>query len=303
MKIDRNPINAAPDHSGTDPRAHWQARANRRIEFVPGNRNNRAAVLKRNEYVSAAYAEMYLRNPSIYKWAGMAALTSAAVGRGMYLMHYLKRSRLGGMLGLFHREVADVSFMLGTGNLAVFADIYWQHMAYEQAGIGEIERIYQAGKLDRQVLRAWRQIDAGRRANDQELIWAGNRGLLYYEQKEVLQPAVYDGKTELWQALSGWIMSPIPGHNETIEAFAPGANLGIFDHRWLWIEQRMLPRWQELSERRASQVERRLQVRMIGGPPFLMPAMLNGKLGQEVYQAIGLGSRSGGWLPSLARSG
>lgn len=32
--------------------------------------------------LSAAYAKMYLRNPAVYKWADMAALTSAAVGRG-----------------------------------------------------------------------------------------------------------------------------------------------------------------------------------------------------------------------------
>jgi hypothetical protein len=46
---------------------------------------------------------MYLRNPAVYKWAGMAALTSAAVGRGMYMIHYLKQSRMGLMVGLFGR--------------------------------------------------------------------------------------------------------------------------------------------------------------------------------------------------------
>jgi hypothetical protein len=64
----------------------------------------------------------------------------------------------------------------------------------------------------------------------------------------------------------------------------------------------MLPAWQQLSEAHPERVERRLQVRMLGGPPFLLPGMLSGRLGQEIYQAIGLGSRSGGWLPSLARS-
>ncbi|HJZ46113.1 MAG TPA: hypothetical protein VKE41_03065 [Roseiflexaceae bacterium] len=288
--------------SATDPRAQWQSRANRRIEFMPGNPGDRACVLKRNENVTAAYAEMYLRNPGVYKWAGMAALTSAAVGRGMYMIHYLKQSRLGLMVGLFGSEVANVTAMLGAGNLAVFEDIYWQHLAYERAGIAELEQIYQAGGLDRRVMRSWRQIDAGRRTNDQELIWEGNRGLLHYEQKQVLQPAVYDGKRELWKALSGWIMSPIPGHAETIEAFAPGANIGVFDDRWAWIEQRMLPRWKELADHQPSRVERRLQVRMLGGPPFLMPEMLTGKLGQSISLAIGLGSRSGGWVPALARS-
>jgi hypothetical protein len=192
--------------------------------------------------------------------------------------------------------------MLGVGNLAVFEDIYWQHLAYERAGLAELERIYSAGLLDGRVMHSWRQVDAGRRAGDQALIWEGNRGLLHYEQQQVLQPAVYDGKRELWKALSGWILSPIPGHAETIEAFAPGANIGVFDDRWAWIERRMLPRWQELADRQPDRVERRLQVRMIGGPPFLMPEMLTGKLGQGISLAIGLGSRSGGWVPPLVRS-
>ena len=65
------------------------------------------------------------------------------------------------------------------------------------------------------------------------------------------------------------------------KSFAPGANIGVFDDRWQWIEQRMLPRWQVLADQQPARVERRLQVRMIGGPPFLMPVMLTGKLGQE----------------------
>ncbi|HEU5101065.1 MAG TPA: hypothetical protein VFU22_18700 [Roseiflexaceae bacterium] len=286
----------------TDLSAQWRSRANRRIELTPGNPADRASVLKRNEYVTAAYSEMYLRNPAVYKWAGMAALTSAAVGRGMYMIHYLKRSRMNMMVGLFGREVASVSVMLGAGNLAVFEDIYWQHLAYERTGIAELERIAQAGGLDPRVLRAWRQIETGRRSGNQALIWEGNRGLLHYEQQQVLQPAVYDDDPQLWKVLSGWIMSPIPGHVETIEAFAPGANIGIFEDRWAWIEQRMLPRWKALADGQPGRVERRLQVRMIGGPPFLMPEMLTGKLGQGISLAIGLGSRSGGWVPPLARS-
>ena len=91
------------------------------------------------------------------------------------------------------------------------------------------------------------------------------------------------------KALSGWIASPIPGHNETIEAFDPRANIGIFADRWRWIERSMLPAWRRLAEQHPERVESRLHVRMIGGPPFLLPQMLAGRLGQEVYQAIGLG--------------
>jgi hypothetical protein len=290
---------SATQHAGVDRRAQWQARANRRIEFVPGNPRDRSAVIKRNEFVTAAYADMYLRNPVVYKWAGMAALTSAAVGRGMYMIGALGYSRLWSMLGLFGREVADISYTLGAGNIAVFEDIYWQHMAYDRGGLAELEQVYRAGRLDPLVWQSWRQIEEGRRAGDQELIWAGNRGLLLYEQREVLQPAVYAGREATWRALSGWVASPIPGHNETIEAFDSSANLGVFADRWRWVEGSMLPAWRKLAERHPARVEARLHVRMIGGPPFLLPAMLIGRLGQELSQAICLGQFP---RPALARS-
>lgn len=287
------PAATSTPQAGVDLRAQWQARANRRIEFVPSNPADRLAVIKRNEYVTAAYADMYLRDPAVYKWAGMAALTSAAVGRGMYMMRYLRQSHMASVVGLFGREVAEISYTLGVGNLAVFEDIYWQHMAYDRGGLAELRQVYRAGRLDRQVMQSWEQIDEGRRTNDQALIWQGNRGLLYYEQKQVLQPAVYDGSEALWKAVSGWIISPIPGHNETIEAYEPGANIGIFEERWRWIERSMLPAWRRLAENHPERVESRLHVRMIGGPPFLLPAMLVGRLGQGVLQSIALGSRAG----------
>lgn len=276
----------ATPQAGMDRSAHWRARANRRIEFTPGNPCDRAAVIKRNEFVTAAYADMYLRDPAVYKWAGMAALTSAAVGRGMYMMLALRQSRMWSMLGLFAREVARISYQLGDGNIAVFEDIYWQHMAYDRGGLAELEPSYRAGRLDPLVWESWRQIDEGRRSNDQELIWQGNRGLLYYEQKVVLQPAVYEGAAATWKALSGWIASPIPGHNETIEAFDPNSNIGVFADRWGWIDGSMLPAWRRLAERHPERVESRLHMRMIGGPPFLLPGMLFGRLGREVSQAI-----------------
>lgn len=261
--------------SAAELRAQWQARANRRIEYRPVDGFNHRTIVRRNEFVTAAYADMYLRNPAIYKWAGMAALTSAAVGRGMYMTHYLHQSRLTTLVNLFAREVAAISNTLGVGNLAVFNDIYWQHMAYENGGMAEIRRVYRAGQLNRFPYHAWQQIDEGRRSAKPALVWAGNRDLLYYEQRTILQPAVYEGNEHLWKLMSGWVLSPIPGHLETIEDFAPGANMAIFAERWRWIEQSMLPRWQALDAQQSDLVSDQLQKWMLGGPPFSLPLGLN----------------------------
>ncbi|MDP9315112.1 MAG: hypothetical protein M3R24_30320 [Chloroflexota bacterium] len=270
-----------------DARAQWELRAYRRIEYVPGTEYSRQEIVRRNEYITAAYAEMYLRRPNVFTWAGMAALTSAAVGRGMYLMQLLRASRLGFLLGLFPNEVATVEQMLGVGNLAVFTDIYWQHMAYDAGGRAALQRIYEAGRLNQQAWEAWQQIDQGKRTNDQALIWAGNAGLLYFEQKEVLQPAVYDQHLPIWQVVSAWINSPILGHYESITSFLQGANLGDFQTRWQWIEQSMLPRWKRLAQLRAERVERELHTLLIGGAPFSIPGIPVAKLlGQGMYKPL-----------------
>src|SRR5512138_1439895 len=91
----------------TNARRAWEEQANWRIAPTGSNIDEHAIVFKRNEAITAAYAEMYLRNPRIYKWAGMAALTSATVGRGMYIMHGLRQARLGSVIGLFPRDVAE----------------------------------------------------------------------------------------------------------------------------------------------------------------------------------------------------
>ena len=296
MRHDNSPQLSATDPATSSRRA-WEEQADLRIALDGGNLDERTTVFKRNEAITAAYAEMYLRNPQVYKWAGMAALTSATVGRGMYIMRGLRQARLGSVVGLFGDEVAETFRNLGIGNRAVFTDIYWQHMAYEQGGLAEIERIFRAGQLDRRALRGWRQIDAGRRTGDQELIWAGNTELLHFEQKHVLQLQVYDRNQALWREVSAWIPSPIPGHRETFADFAPDGNIGAFAERWRWITDSMLPRWRELSETQPARVKRLLQSLMLGGDPLALPGLPMLKLRLGVYQAIGWRGGLSAWLP------
>jgi hypothetical protein len=296
MRHDNN-LEPSIGHPLAGARRAWEEQANWRIAATGSNLDEHATVFKRNEAITAAYAEMYLRNPRIYKWAGMAALTSATVGRGMYIMRGLQQTRLGSVVGLFGGEVAETFQNLGIGNRAVFADIYWQHMAYEEGGLAEIERIFRAGQLDRRALRGWRQIDTGRRAADQELIWAGNTALLHFEQKHVLQPQVYDRNRALWREVSAWIPSPIPGHHEIFADFAPGGNIGDFTERWRWITGSMLPRWRELSETQPVRVKRLLQSLMLGGDPLALPGLPMLKVRLGVYQAIGWRGGVGAWLP------
>jgi hypothetical protein len=243
-------------------REYWHAKACKRIGLMPNRSLARRDLLKRNARITEAYAELYLRRPAIYKWAGMAALTSSTVGRGMYLMLALDATRLGCLIGLIGREAATVFEQLCLGNWLVFADIYWQHLAYEQAGIEELAGLAAAGQLDEHVFRAWQQIDQGRQAGQPALIWAGNIGLLKFEQERVLQPGVYAANQALWDIVADWVPSPIPTLVETFRDFHADGNIGVFEERWRWIERRMLPRWKRLSERQDEWLDRQLRAAM-----------------------------------------
>lgn len=239
-------------------RVHWEIKAHRRLGLPAGTELSLPQKLLRNLRITEAYAELYLRNPHLYKWAGMAALTSATVGKGMYAMLLLKYTGMGGVVGLFGRDVNAILEQLVAGNLLVFTDIYWQHLAYEQGGLKALAAVYEAGKLECDVFRAWELIDTGRRCADMAQIWEGNAILLKFEQQRVLQPGVYDDNLALWQEVAGWIPSPIPGQFETFADFLARGNIGVFEERWRWIEGRMLPRWKQLSDHSAESVQRAL---------------------------------------------
>jgi hypothetical protein len=213
----------------------------------------------------------------------------------MYIMRGLRQTHLGSVVGLFGGEVAETFRNLGIGNRAVFTDIYWQHMAYEEGGLAELERVFRAGQLDRRALRGWRQIDAGRRAENADMVWQGNATLLHFEQKEVLQPQVYDTNPTLWKEIAGWVPSPIPGHRQSFEEFARGGNIATFADRWAWIEGSMLPHWRALADSQPAKVKRTMQSLMLGGDPLALPGLPMLKLRLDVYQAIGWRSPQGAW--------
>lgn len=174
---------------------------------------------------------------------------------------------------------------LTTGNIGVYRDIYWQHLAYERGGLAELERVFRSGEMGtvgmefpERALEAWRTIDRGRQAvregraaknQDQvsrgnDLIWKGNQALLHHEQAVTLQQGVYEHHREAFRWLSsGWniegIRSPIPGDTSEFREAVPGGDIGRFEDRWRWISEQMLPAWRRLAETDPDRVRRDME--------------------------------------------
>ncbi|MEO0325992.1 MAG: peptidoglycan-binding domain-containing protein, partial [Myxococcota bacterium] len=100
-----------------------------------------------NARITAEYARLYAEQPELFKWAGMAAYTSAVVGRGLEIAgrEVPASAALRGVAAVSPRTgdavaAASARFvqMLRTGNAAVYLDIAWQHAAFLEGGIDAI---------------------------------------------------------------------------------------------------------------------------------------------------------------------
>jgi hypothetical protein len=233
--------------------------------------------IKRNGLINAQYAKMYKSDPEILKWAGMAAMASDKAGTGMMQTYGLSaadaipggdmaRNAVGAPSGDKVRE------MLAKGNGGIYNDMMWQHMAFQQGGIKEMEKCLKEGSITPEQFAGWKQLSQGKdelaaakasgdqnaikKANDD--IWGGNKGLLHAEQKfvgdEVYRKDPESAEAFRWLSSSPLnvmgVTSPVPGgttFDQHRKGKGGGDDVGDFDQRWDWIEKEMLPEYQKFE--------------------------------------------------------
>lgn len=224
---------------------YWIGRSFERV-MLPGARRVETEddVKQTNDNITRAYVDMYWQRPDAFKWCLMAAFASGLVGEGMNFAssrYQYFASPLNPSTWIPHEQVF---WLLAAGNISVYYDIFWQHIAYHEGGLAALETVARAGQLHESAFAAWRTIDRGVRTNDEELVWNGNRELLEFEQFHVLQPAVYDRDRPLWRRMSGLVDSPIPDDDTSFRDFVPRGDIGRYRDRWRWIRDSMLPKYQ-----------------------------------------------------------
>jgi RHS repeat-associated protein len=247
------------DPLGDETRAYWDLRARQRINFQRG-----INALDLNRRITEAYASMYKSNPRVFVWAGMAAFASELIGQGMKRAVALREAAgtlFGGVAMVAGAPTGtELLEFLKAGNVGVYADIYWQHMAYSEKGMAEIKLQYDRKDLPHYLYTAWCHINSGDIQHVPSYIWKGNSMLLQYEQRETLQRYYNQhqqaikwmsnkGNVENWPLVGMPVFaSPIPGDSVTFYQFNPTGNLANFDDRWRWIEESISPAWRKLSE-------------------------------------------------------
>jgi hypothetical protein len=160
-----------------------------------GVRQNRRTVDAVYEY----YGHLFSEHPHL-KWAGLANMVGPALVAGFldigWLPDVVRRTAAAVSPGRTQRWLAKGA----TGGLNFFATTFLRmqkqifedqapmHEAYLDGGLPEIDKFYATRIIDLATLVAWQQIDAGHRGGDATLVDIGNRGLLFREQRDVLDP-------------------------------------------------------------------------------------------------------------------
>jgi len=208
---------ASPKDPQTECEKLW-AKYQKEAEDIlaPANEDHR----ERNKIISAAYADLCLKNPE-FQWAGLAAYASKQVGCAMD--HSLKMRAIGAGgaapggvvggvpgVGVAAGVSASANYtyqMLGLGNKSLFLDIYPMHRFYQEHGF---EKLYHcAGErqppIPAQALDGFRAIELYRKTGDKDQLFQSVRSLAWYEQVNVLQRDIYND----------WTMRRILRVNET----------------------------------------------------------------------------------------
>ena len=229
----------------------WKLQSNGQISCGVGSKTSNLA---QNLLITKAYAKLYIENPKIFKWAGMAAYASDMVGAGIATGKALDAFVDGNMRSLLasppqqRMNATNLDNMLIEGNKAVYRDIFWQHLAFKEAGVEQVKKEISRQGLPKSstLIEAWELIDQGERKKNPGLVWEGNTLLLQYEQRVTLQP-IYDRYRSLSDRLSFYMVSPLPMHLGRFPSGGASASVANFDDRWRWIVGVLVPEWKRLD--------------------------------------------------------
>jgi hypothetical protein len=238
--------------TGTMTVSHFKKLAAARIDPTPllgVRKDSIATAMKRNIRITAAYAELYSKNPTRFLYLAAATAASREVGILMSnLFNQSQHLRSNGK-ALAADRLDALIYRFGEGNKAIYEDFYWQFLAYQAGGIGLINSF--AGSLEKIHLDAWRLIDKG----DAASVMKGTLLFVKREQEDILQPALFYylrktlGVLSLFGPARAYVLAQINSMGKsslfkgtTFNAVAPiNADITNIRERMQWIEKFALP--------------------------------------------------------------
>lgn len=232
------------------------------------------AVILRNRTITTYYAQLYQRQPRLYKWAGMAAFASFHIGEKLQLWDWEESGikALSATCTKKSRSLEDDFQLIRIINNEIFTAIGGDHLRFAQLDFANFKAMLTDSNRNPIVIKAFEKLHEARTEvqqkgcpdNIDELIWEANTEILWHEQSEVVQP--------LFDKLSGFFSSAMTffasfdydvNHHQTRSKtrsrflffmlfkgfhlvrknwFIP--RVTKLEHRWYWIHNDLLKKWQ-----------------------------------------------------------
>jgi len=185
----------------------------------------RNGFLANYDYVRAMYyyyRQLFQQMPEKFMWAGMAKTAAAPIYAGMndltewwVATQYYTWDGSAWATGLIagdetNRDVGLQIFInqfMLQGQIDIFKDMAWEHLAYQSSGIGSIRYVVAKEDPFFASMDAWEEINSGILESNPTLIGLGSRNLLQHEQRDVVQTD-YDILNDLWleqPPLARWV--------------------------------------------------------------------------------------------------
>ena len=182
--------------------AHWNQLAMQRMGIDLAEWNTADGTTANWDTIKAVYdfyGQQFLNNPDL-QWAGMANMIGPSFAGGFKDMAAIRDIAQGilnapipdipgaelemlrTVAAMTDAEIKFYETSMLDMNKEIFLDQARQHLAYEQGGMTEIDRLRDSGAITPATADAWRDIHSG----DPEKIKHGNTVLLDREQNEII---------------------------------------------------------------------------------------------------------------------
>ena len=164
-------------------------------------------VIKRNRTITTYYAQLYQREPLLYKWAGMAAFASFHIGEKLQFWNWEEYGiqPFSVACNKKSRSIEDDFQIIRVINNKIFAEIGWEHPAFCQMDYKAFLAMLENKDRHPIIISAFDKLHFVRAKLQQkgfleatnELIWEANTEILWHEQSEVVQP-LFDKLSDLF---------------------------------------------------------------------------------------------------------
>jgi hypothetical protein len=224
------------------------------VPFPRGIAEKRLEIMKN---IGKAYGEMYQKNRDLFLWCGFAAI---AVNDGI-LPGAIDSMKISGDWGnagdkltgdlaarvipRAQESAQDGAKAAFAGNLGIYADLYWVHLAYLDGGIAKLREL----QVNEDVLKTVEKLDenrGGETARAKAAISAANLAMFEYEQVKILTPIFkYYGDVMQLASRQGVVNLPnqvirktarAAGLDPTWSGSYNGKNYAEAEPRWTWLK-------------------------------------------------------------------